>query len=111
LLWAAMMFALLGTAPALADDCSANACDNVKILRLYVSTQSAYILIDGDTAGLNCTYESSGLKLLTTHSNYESVYSLLLAHFYSGQNLGRLRIRINEGSSPCTVLYAWVVQP
>ncbi len=104
-LMGALTVAALITTPALADACTANSCNDVKITRLYVTTSLVYVEIDGDTSELNCTYADGGLVLRNTHGNFDAVYALLLTVFQSGDNIAR--IRLVDQSSPCEIQYVW----
>ncbi|WP_311270684.1 hypothetical protein [Sphingobium sp. WCS2017Hpa-17] len=94
------------SAPAWAA-CGTNACNNVTIVRLYVSTDNnIYVKISDNITPLNCApLQDEYLTLRRSEPNSDAIYSMLL----TSQAMNRIltRIRIVEGSGGCTVAYVW----
>ncbi len=84
--------------------CYSTGCSNVKVEMLYVEADRNILVgTDGDESVMNCDSASNGYAtLLSTDSNFEIMYSTLLAARMSGQSV---RIRIDENSAQCSVAY------
>jgi len=98
-------FALLGvglvwgTASA---DCSVGSCVDVYVDQLYVNSgsQDAWLQTSGTESLLNCTVNAGTYLMIPAGS--KDLYALLLAAQLADR---KVNVRINEGSSPCSVAY------
>ena len=88
-------------------NCGSNACQNMTITRLFISTNNKiYVKISDNITSLNCTpVEGQYLTLLRSSPNSDAIYSMLM----TTQAMGRVltRIRIVEGTAGCTIQYVW----
>lgn len=86
-----------------ATQCGTYYCSNVNIKLFNVmSDGTVYIEFDGPKSNLNCSlYGGTSITLLA--STNDRLYSLLLSAYLQNKSTF---IRINEGSSGCTILYA-----
>lgn len=100
---ACMAALLFGAGPAFAD-CAANACNDVRITKLYVDASGpVYIKTSGNQSLLNCSLESGVYITLNMSSpNAKELYSLLLSAHLQGKTV---MIRTVEGSQGCIIAY------
>jgi outer membrane receptor for monomeric catechols len=94
---------LTSSQAAAATVCGAYYCDAVQIKQFNVmSDGTVYIEFDGPKSSLNCSlYNGTSVTLLSSAN--DRLYSFLLTSYI--QKLPTM-IRINEGSSGCTIMYA-----
>jgi hypothetical protein len=85
-------------------ECSAASCDNARILQLYTRADGdVYVQLSGTISNLNCTLVSGGFVTLeSTASRFKEIYANLLAAHLADRSLS---VRINTGSSGCTIAY------
>jgi hypothetical protein len=94
---------LTSSEAAAATVCGTYYCDGVQIKQFNVmSDGTVYIEFDGPKSSLNCSlYNGTSVTLLA--STNDRLYSFLLTSYV--QKLPTM-IRVNEGSSGCTIMYA-----
>lgn len=107
-LWiAAVSSTLLAlTSPAFAG-CTASACQDERIVRLYVNLNGIiFVETTGDMSQLNCT-RAGGVYMTFNMSEpgAEALFSLLLTAKTAGQPV--TQIRIADGSDGCDIVYAY----
>lgn len=92
---------MIGAAVA---ECTTWGCADVYVEQLYVSSASGfYVRTSGNELLANCTPDSGiFLYVPNTSSQMKEVYATLLAAQLADK---RVNIRVNEGTSPCTVAY------
>lgn len=85
-------------------ECSATSCDNARVLQLYTEANgNVYVQLSGTMSNLNCTLVSGVfVTLLSTASRFKEVYANLLAAQLTDRSLS---VRIDTGSSGCTIAY------
>lgn len=85
-------------------DCSTKACSPVTVDMLYVTANSNILVgTSGDESKLTCGTASEGyVTLLKSSSNFEIMYSTLLASRMASQTV---RIRISENTPECSISY------
>jgi hypothetical protein len=99
----ALMF--LGVSSAVNANCQAMGCFNVMVTELYMNAWAGgfYIQTSGDETLANCTPDSGVfLHVPESTAHLKEVYATLLAAQLADRPVS---IRVNEGSSPCTVSY------
>ena len=96
---------LLASAASIASaECSATGCENARILQLYTQADgNVYVQLSGTVANLNCTLVSGiYVSLVSTAGHFKEIY----ANLFAAQLTDRpLSVRINTGSSGCTIMY------
>lgn len=90
-------------------ECSSTGCDSARILQLYTEANgNVYVQLSGTMSNLNCTLVSSTfVTLQPTASRFNQIYANLLAAQLTDRLLS---VRINTGSSGCTINYINSVQ-
>jgi len=100
-----LILAALFSAQANAE-CQAGGCLNVNVTEIYMNTLAAgfHVQTSGNETLANCT-PISGILLTVpeTFPHFKEIYSLLLSAQLSGK---AVTIMINQGSDPCTISYA-----
>ena len=86
-------------------ECNGPSCNQVGIERIYTNANSwVYVGTDGNEPGLNCTPVSGVyLTLYHTDSNFEAIYSTLLAAMVADRPAS---LRIDGGSGNCKIRHA-----
>lgn len=96
--------ALVSAAQLASAECSATACENARILQLYTEANgNVYVQLSGTMSNLNCTLVSGTFATLSpSASRFNEIYASLLAAHLSDHPV---YVRINTGSSGCTIAY------
>jgi hypothetical protein len=83
-------------------ECIPSACNDVYVKQLYSDTGDTHFWLEttGTETELNCT-PASGV-LLRVPASSKQVFAMLLSAQLADKVV---RVRINEGSNPCTVSY------
>jgi hypothetical protein len=91
-------------------ECVATGCSGSRILQLYTEANgNVYVQLSGTMSNLSCTLVSSTfVTLLPGGSRFKEIYASLLAVQMSDRTLS---VRIDTGSSGCTVNYINIEQP
>jgi len=88
--------------------CGSNACDNMRIERLYPSgrtTPTILIKMQGNMSSLTCQlHEGQFLALEDNHPVFDEIYAMLLSTMHADRPLGRVRV---SDTGPCNVGYVW----
>ncbi len=92
-------------APLARADCSGVSCTDVLITRMFITASgNSVISTSGDESQLSCNAGPSGyITLRTGQSNYNAVYSLILAAHTTGSPLWVRTTTHSSGS--CDVFY------
>lgn len=86
-------------------ECTADRCENVRITRLVTTPDRVWVKTSGTLSNLNCTVDSAVyVALLRTNDAFREIYSNLLAFQIAGMPIS---IRIDDGSSPCSIAYVY----
>lgn len=98
----AFLFARVATA-----ECNAYSCNDVRITALYTRADgSAYVQTSGTVTNLNCSLVGGlYMTLPTASTRFKEIYASLLAYQLTDR---LITIRIDEGSTGCTVAYLFV---
>jgi hypothetical protein len=96
-------FALAFVAQAASAECSAASCDNARVLELYTEANGkVYVRLSGTISNLNCTLVSGVfVTLVPIADRFKEIYATLLAQLTDRP----LSVRIDTGSSGCTISY------
>lgn len=102
----ALICALLSLLVSVAyADCTADRCENVRITRIVTTPDRVWVKTSGTLSNLNCTVDSGVyVALLRTNGAFREIYSNLLAFQIAGLPIS---IRIDDGSSPCSIAYVY----
>jgi hypothetical protein len=83
-------------------ECTTSGCNDVYVKQLYADAVDTHFWVEttGTETSLNCT-PASGV-LLKVAADSKQVFALLLSAQLADKVV---RIRVNEGTNPCTVAY------
>ena len=82
--------------------CSALGCYDVLVKKIYIlPTGDMYVQTSGDHTQLNCTRNPKLIKLVKSDGQ-KSIYSALLTAQTTNK---KVDLRINQGSSDCSLAY------
>lgn len=88
-------------------ECDAKFC-NGKIKRLVINDSGISIRTDGNHSNLNCAATNGYVQLHNSHIQFDRIYAMLLTAASTNQ---QITIRIDEGSTNCTVQYTYMDFP